>query len=148
MPSNVPGFADLLDRCERSAAHLELRDSYAPTDRFESWQRGERINWQNRESWWHPYDQLIRDTVSRGVSIRRARIVSEPVTEYIRWEHYVTHANVTAGEEVRWLPRRQATAIPCPETTSGCSTTLFFACTTSRVTGWWSRMRSPRTPRP
>ncbi|MFF8505061.1 DUF6879 family protein [Streptomyces anulatus] len=114
MPSNVPSFAELLGRCERSAVHLELRDSYAPTERFEAWQRGERINWQKRESWWHPYDQLIRDTVSRGVSIRRARIVSEPVTEYIRWEHYVTHANVTAGEEVRWLPRRQATTIPLP----------------------------------
>ncbi|OMI38618.1 DUF6879 family protein [Streptomyces sparsogenes] len=114
MPSSVPGFAELLGRTQRSAAHLELRDSYAPTERFEAWRRGERINWDDRESWWHPYDQLIADTVARGVAIRRARVVSEPVSEYIRWEHYVTHANVTAGEEVRWLPRRQATKIPLP----------------------------------
>ncbi|MFE0105152.1 DUF6879 family protein [Streptomyces sp. NPDC059009] len=114
MPSSVPSFAELLGRCERSAVHLELRDSYATTDRFEAWQRGERIDWENRASWWHPYDQLIADTVARGVVIRRARVISEPVSEYIRWEHYVTHANVTAGEEVRWLPRRRATAIPLP----------------------------------
>ncbi|MET9930307.1 MULTISPECIES: DUF6879 family protein [unclassified Streptomyces] len=114
MPSSVPSFAELLGRCERSAVHLEMRDSYASTDRFEAWKRGERIDWADRASWWHPYDQLITDTVARGVSIRRARIVSEPVTEYIRWEHYVTHANVTAGEDVRWLPRRRATDIALP----------------------------------
>ncbi|WP_338496664.1 DUF6879 family protein [Streptomyces sp. SJL17-4] len=114
MPSSVPSFAELLGRCERSAVHLEMRDSYASTDRFEAWKRGERIVWDDRASWWHPYDQLITDTVARGVSIRRARIVSEPVTEYIRWEHYVTHANVTAGEDIRWLPRRRATDIGLP----------------------------------
>ncbi|WP_031073561.1 DUF6879 family protein [Streptomyces sp. NRRL WC-3742] len=114
MPSSVPSFAELLEQCQRSAVHLELRDAYAPTERFEAWQRGERINWEDRRSWWHPYDQLITDSVARGVIIRRARIVSEPVSEYIRWEHYVTHANVTAGEQVRWLPRRQATSIPLP----------------------------------
>lgn len=114
MPSSAPSFAELLEQCRHSAVHLELRDSYAPTERFEAWQRGERINWGDRQSWWHPYDQLITDTVARGVVIRRARIVSEPVSEYIRWEHYVTHANVTAGEDVRWLPRRWATKIPLP----------------------------------
>lgn len=41
-------------------------------------------------------------------------MVSEPVSEHIRWERYVTHANITAGEEVRWLPRRRATSIPLP----------------------------------
>ncbi|MEV4438302.1 DUF6879 family protein [Streptomyces sp. NPDC049577] len=114
MPSSVPSFAELLGQCQRSAVHLELRDSYAATDRFKAWKRGERINWEDRESWWHPYDQLIADTVSRGVVIRRARVISEPVSDYIRWEHYVTHANVTAGEVVRWLPRRLATAIALP----------------------------------
>ncbi|MEU9881239.1 DUF6879 family protein [Streptomyces phaeochromogenes] len=114
MPSSVPSFAELLGACRHSAVHLEIRDSYAPTPRFEAWRRGERITWEDRASWWHPYDQLISDTVARGVEIRRARIVSEPVSEYIRWEHYVTHANVTAGEQVRWLPRRQATGLALP----------------------------------
>ncbi|MFF2222864.1 DUF6879 family protein [Streptomyces globisporus] len=114
MPSSAPSFGDLLGKCQRSAVHLEMRDCYASTERFEAWQRGERIDWTDRDSWWHPYDQLISDTVARGVAIRRARIVSEPVSEYIRWEHYVTHANVTAGEQVRWLPRKLATGIALP----------------------------------
>jgi len=46
--------------------------------------------------------------------MRRARIVSEPVTDYIRWEHAVTALNVGAGEQVRWLPRRHASDIALP----------------------------------
>ncbi|MGC0421598.1 DUF5753 domain-containing protein [Embleya sp. AB8] len=66
MPSSVVGFAELLGRCERTAVHLELRDSYAPTDRFEAWHRGERIDWENRESWWHPqWKQLQRTGLRR-----------------------------------------------------------------------------------
>jgi hypothetical protein len=49
------------------------------------------------------------------VQFRRARIVSEPVTDYIRFEHAITSAlNVAAGEEVRWLPRRQSSALCLP----------------------------------
>jgi Family of unknown function (DUF6879) len=114
MPSSVPSFAELLSCCQRAAVHLEMRDSYAPTERFEAWKRGERINWADRNSWWHSYDQLIADSVARGVVVRRARVVSEPVSEYVRWEHYVTQANVTAGEQVRWLPRRRATDLALP----------------------------------
>jgi hypothetical protein len=110
----IPSFAELLASCHTSAAHLELRDSYADNERFEAWRRGDRIDWGDRATWWHPYDQTIADAVARGVVIRRARIVSEPVSEYIRWEHYVTIANVTAGEQVRWLPRRLATDIALP----------------------------------
>lgn len=46
--------------------------------------------------------------------VRRARIVSEPVSEYIRYEHSGTFTNVAAGEHVRWLPRRRASDIALP----------------------------------
>jgi len=43
------------------------------------------------------------------------RIVSEPVTDYIRFEYDLTAANnVDAGEEVRWLPRRQTAGLLVP----------------------------------
>jgi hypothetical protein len=57
---------------------------------------------------------IVKETLARGVVMRRARIVSEPVTDYIRWEHAVTRLNLDAGEQVRWLPRRQASDIPLP----------------------------------
>jgi len=40
--------------------------------------------------------------------------VSEPVTDYIRFEHATTASNVTAGEQIRWLPRHLATGLLLP----------------------------------
>ncbi|BDH70589.1 MULTISPECIES: DUF6879 family protein [unclassified Streptomyces] len=71
MPSSVPSFAELLGQCERSAVHLEPRASCVPTDRFAAWKRGERIDGEDRASWWHPYDPLITDAVVRGWLPRR-----------------------------------------------------------------------------
>lgn len=47
--------------------------------------------------------------------VRRARIVSEPVSDYVRWEHSLTGShNIAAGELVRWLPRERASALALP----------------------------------
>ncbi|MGW0548312.1 DUF6879 family protein [Streptomyces altiplanensis] len=40
---------------------------------------------------------LVERTVALGVKVRRARVASEPVTEYIRFEHAITDANLCAG---------------------------------------------------
>ncbi|MFF3883770.1 DUF6879 family protein [Streptomyces sp. NPDC001914] len=114
MQSSVPPFAELLANTRASAVHLEMRDDYGTNPRLEAWQRGERVEWEDRESWWHPFHQAIADAAEHGVSIRRARIVSEPASEYIRWEHYATQANIIAGEDVRWLPRQDATGLLVP----------------------------------
>ncbi|MGW1506892.1 DUF6879 family protein [Streptomyces mirabilis] len=117
MSSNVPMFTELIAGCTRSAIHLEMRDSYAvddETEGFEAWRNGFRHDPADRASWWRPWLDLIQETTSRGVVVRRARIVSEPVTEYIRFEHSGTFTNVAAGEHVRWLPRRRASDIALP----------------------------------
>lgn len=114
MPPNAWTFDDLMAGAKRSAVHLEMRDTYYSNPRFEAWQRGERTDWADRASWWRPFHQQIADTVARGVVVRRARVISEPVTDYIRWEHYVTHANVAAGEQVRWLPRQRTADLLMP----------------------------------
>jgi hypothetical protein len=114
MQSSIPPFSELLADTRELAVHLEMRDDYGSNPRLEAWQRGERVDWDDRESWWHPFHQTVADAVARGVVIRRARIVSEPVSEYICWEHYTTQANVIAGEEVRWLPRSQADGFLVP----------------------------------
>ncbi|SBT89363.1 hypothetical protein GA0115233_100910 [Streptomyces sp. DI166] len=117
MPSNEPTFDELMARCTRSAVHLEMRDSYAvdsEREELEAWRQGFRHDPADRASWWRPWLDLIQTTVARGVVVRRARIVSEPVSEYIRFEHADTFTNIAAGEQVRWLPRRQASAIALP----------------------------------
>ncbi|GAA1987299.1 DUF6879 family protein [Kitasatospora viridis] len=117
MPQNEPTFAELLSATEHSAVHLEMRDTYAvtqETEAFAAWRDGFRYDPVDRASWWRPFLDLISETVNRGVVVRRARIVSEPVTEYIRYEHSGTFTNVAAGEQVRWLPRRLASDIALP----------------------------------
>lgn len=117
MPSSVPPFSELLAGCTRSAVHLEMRDAYGVSNeeqQFEAWRKGFRYDPDDRASWWRPWLDLIQETVGRGVVVRRARIVSEPVTEYIRFEHSGTFTNVAAGEQVRWLPRRRASDIALP----------------------------------
>ncbi|MFF7590785.1 DUF6879 family protein [Kitasatospora purpeofusca] len=111
----VPSLEDLLRTCTRSALHLELRDGYMRDDPlFLRWLGGQRDDPADRPSWWSPWLQLIEETTSRGVEVRRARVVSEPVSEYIRFEHEITFRNLAAGEQVRWLPRRRATGLVLP----------------------------------
>lgn len=106
---------ELLSSCERSAVHLEMRDGYMRSDpRFAAWQQGHRFDPADRNSWWRPWHDIVAAARSRGVTIRRARIISEPVSEYIRWEHEITFMNVKAGEEVRWLPRRRTSDLLLP----------------------------------
>lgn len=103
MPSSVPTFDELIAGCARSAVHLEMRDSYAVYEEgpFADWKNGFRHNPADRASWWRPWLNLIQETVGRGVVVRRARIVSEPVSEYTRFLSDGTFTNVAAGEQVR-----------------------------------------------
>ncbi|MDG4794458.1 DUF6879 family protein [Micromonospora sp. WMMD1082] len=111
----TPRLEDLLRSCVRSAVHLELRDGYQLDDpMFRDWQAGHRFDQADRASWWHPWLEVVTETVGRGVDVRRARVVSEPVSEYIQFEYDVTFRNVVVGEHVRWLSRRRTTDLALP----------------------------------
>ena len=117
MSQTVPPFADLLAGCRSSAVHLETRDVYGVADEdedFAAWKAGRRHTPETREQWWNPFHESISRAVVRGVSVRRARVVSEPATDYIRYEHACTFQNEMAGEVVRWLPRRLASDLLIP----------------------------------
>lgn len=110
-----PPAREALARARHSAVHLEMRDHYMLDDPgFAAWQQGLRLDLADRDSWWGPWHDHVRDVTARGVVVRRARIVSEPVHDYIRYEHDLTPGNIAAGEQVRWLPRRQASGIALP----------------------------------
>ncbi|MEV0638446.1 DUF6879 family protein [Streptomyces sp. NPDC050619] len=117
MPSSEPTFAELLAGCTRSAVHLEMRDQYGVSDEADglsAWLRTGQRDTDPASEHWAPWVDLISSAVVRGVVVRRARIVSEPVTDYIRYEHAGTVVNVHSGEHVRWLPRRRASDIALP----------------------------------
>ena len=107
----------LLAACTREAVHLEMRDSYVMHDEAErlaaflaSGRRDDGADAPDRQHWL----DLVRRVTRVGRRIRRARIVSEPVTDYIRFEWSGSGPNVEAGEEIRWLPRRLASSIALP----------------------------------
>ena len=110
-------FDALISQCHRTAIHLEMRDAYGIADeaeRIARWREGYRPDPADRASWWRPWHDLIAATVARGVTIRRARVVSEPLSEYIRYELSGTFKNIASGEQVRWLPRRLTSDLLLP----------------------------------
>ena len=110
--AKVPPFSELIAATTRSAVHLETRDAYTPDDpRFVRWLAGEPVPVPANPDW----SGLVRAHTARGVRFRRARIVSEPLADYIRFEYALTsEVNVSAGEDVRWLPRRPASDVCVP----------------------------------
>ncbi|MFE4175283.1 DUF6879 family protein [Streptomyces sp. NPDC056909] len=113
----APPFGELLAGCGRSAVHLEMRDHYDDPDeapRVAAWKTGYRPDSTDRASWWRPWLDMVAESVARGVELRRARIVSEPVSEYTRYLYDGTFTNIAAGEQIRWLPRREASDIALP----------------------------------
>jgi hypothetical protein len=110
--AKVPPFSQLIAATTTSAVHLEMRDTYTPDDqRYVGWLAGQPLPDPANPDW----SNLVRIHVARGVSFRRARIVSEPLTDFIRFEYELTSTvNIAAGEKVRWLPRRQASDLCLP----------------------------------
>jgi len=110
--ATVPPFSELIAAATTSALHLETRDAYTPSDPlYQDWLAGKPVP-EPALPGWHA---LVRAHVARGVSFRRARVVSEPLAPYIRFEHSITEAtNIAAGEDVRWLPRRRTSDLCLP----------------------------------
>lgn len=117
MPTSIPTFAELLAKTSRHALHLEMRDAYGIESEhaaFAAWKAGAHRDFSERAAWWSPFHQTVADGVARGVQVRRARVVSEPVSDYVRFEHCGTVKNLAAGEDVRWLSRSRASDIMLP----------------------------------
>jgi hypothetical protein len=102
---------------EHEAVHVEMRDVYTTDierDRFQTWLRGEPLDPVAEVEWWRPWFELMQRNLDAGKVLRRLRIVSEPVTDYIRFEWLDAAKLVEAGEDVRWLPRRRASTLLLP----------------------------------
>ncbi|MCX4725830.1 DUF6879 family protein [Streptomyces sp. NBC_01306] len=97
---------ELFNSFERSAFHLELRDDYgSPIEDtpYARWQRGEPDDY----AWLGPWMTLMKRVTGEGRTVRRVRVVTEPHSQYVGWENSLTHLNLAAGEDIRWLPRHQ-----------------------------------------
>ncbi len=96
----------LFESFERDAFHLELRDDYgSPVEDtpYARWQRGESDDY----AWLGPWMTLMKRVTGECRTVRRVRVISEPHSQYVRWEHSLTRLNIEAGEDIRWLPRHR-----------------------------------------
>jgi hypothetical protein len=110
-------LGQLVATFKREALHLEMRDVYAVKDETQRFARFLEKGCRDHEAEAEerrPWMTLIQDSTAAGKVFRRARIISEPATDYIRYEWEGTSSNVEAGEKIKWLPRRLASAIALP----------------------------------
>lgn len=106
-------FQALLLTFEREAIHLETRDTYGTAvelPQMAKWTRGEPDDLRWLEDWC----QTLRRHAESGRSVRRARIVSEPLSDYQHWSYSIARPMVAAGEDIRWVPRRLVSSIALP----------------------------------
>lgn len=106
-------FDGLVRSFGATAIHLETRDGYGTAvelPHMATWRAGD----PDDLVWMADYCGTVREHVAAGRSIRRARIISEPLSEYQRWSHSIAHALVDAGEEIHWVPRRHVSSIAMP----------------------------------
>jgi hypothetical protein len=109
-------YEDLNNLCRgitRSFVHLETRDSYGTEielPHMAKWRRGEPddSDWLD---WWL---ELLRSHRTAGRICRRARIVSEPLSEYQRWAFSHAGTFVDAGEEIGYVARPRLTNVMLP----------------------------------
>lgn len=109
-------FEDLLGAATAEAVKFELRDAYLTTDpAYVAWLAGDPV--EKVAAGYTDWTELVRATVARGVPVQRVRIVSEPVSDYVKFEHAVTPiVNLAGGEDIRWLTRQAAGALLAPAT--------------------------------
>lgn len=109
---------ELLASFKREALHLEMRDVYAVEDEAARLARFLERGYRDHDAEAgerQPWMTLVRDATAAGKVFRRVRVISEPVTDYIRYVWAGTSVNIDAGEEIKWLPRRlliSAIALP------------------------------------
>lgn len=113
LPASYDDLNALCRGIKKSFVHLETRDSYGTEvelPHMAKWRRGEPddFGWL---TWWL---QMLRGHRAAGRTCRRARVVSEPLSEYQRWT--LSHADrfVDAGEEIRYVPRARLATVALP----------------------------------
>jgi hypothetical protein len=98
---------------QREALHLEMRDSYGTATEIPhlvKWEAGE----PDDIDWLRPWFDTVRAGTQAGKVFRRARIVSEPISEYQKWVLKDSYLFVDAGEDTRRVPRRRISTVALP----------------------------------
>ncbi len=97
-------LVDALQSARDDVFRFEGRQTYSDDELWQQFLRGE---WWEQDADLTGWCALVSATVDRGASWTRVRLVTEPWTDYTRWEleQHFPH-NLTAGEDIRLLEAR------------------------------------------
>lgn len=107
-------FAGIFDWFRASAFRLETLDHYAMEYEEEAVQRflaGEPRDTTYIAGWL----ERVQAAVGAGRRMQRVHMVSEPLSDYLRFEITGYRLNVQAGEDVRILPRQASADLDLPD---------------------------------
>jgi hypothetical protein len=106
-------FRQLFLDFSHTAIRLETRDRYASP--IEDEQVGRFLAGEPLDlSWLDRWFGMVRTATESGRRFARVRVVSEPLSDYKRFEMVVCPLTVAAGEDIRYLPRAHAAAFGVP----------------------------------
>ena len=111
--SSLDELRQLSRGIQNSFVHLETRDSYGTETELPHlarWRRGEPDDY----AWLEPYLEMLRGHRAAGRTCRRARVVSEPLSEYQQWVLSSAVLFADAGEDIRYVPRQGLTGTSLP----------------------------------
>jgi hypothetical protein len=101
-------FFDLFRTFEHTAYRLEVRESYYEKEQLGQFLAGEQVDLSYMEAWL----DLMAAQSAEGKRVERVRVVSKPYSDYTRYGLWLCQYNAQAGEDIRYLDRRQATGLP------------------------------------
>jgi hypothetical protein len=96
----MPDLAWWLQNFKRSAFRLETLPQYLVPQEEEMlarFKRGEEVRMPDD----HPWLVRVRQHVVSGKAMRRVRVVTYPLTDYLRFELAMYRQTVAAGEDIR-----------------------------------------------
>ncbi|GAA0989952.1 hypothetical protein GCM10009555_074930 [Acrocarpospora macrocephala] len=106
-----PAFVDLFRSFAHTARRLETRDWYDSPSEYEPMRRflaGEPEDM----AWFQNWTGIVKQAVTDGRTMRRVRVVSLPLSDYARYGLDLARHNNAAGEDIRYLDRRDAAGLP------------------------------------
>ncbi|MBO1417817.1 DUF6879 family protein [Streptomyces sp. FH025] len=116
-PSDLVTGADfeaLFRDFAHTARRLETRTHYDIENERESFDQfldGSDVDL----SWFTPWLDTMREQTNAGKTVARVRVVPPKLTDYLRYELFLTEHNTRAGEDIRYLDRATANNLALPD---------------------------------
>lgn len=109
-----PRFYNLFRHAQHTAFRLEVRTAYGVAEEDDGLRRFLAGEPTLVEEWLAPWLDLMREQTGQGKRVERVRVVDDPPSPYLRFEIAVEPHNRAAGEDIRYLDRKQADALDLP----------------------------------